>query len=173
MNSPMTIPNPQNDPPLGDNVAIRRADQGDLERIISLDARVTGTTKQDYWQDIYERYATRRLDQRFFLVADAGDDADEFPLLGYIVGEVRGWEFGSEPCGWIFAFSVEPETRQQGVGEQLFTAMSDAFKMAGIRTMRTMVARQNQLHMAFFRSEGMVAGPYLQLEMEIEDEPTE
>ena len=44
---------------------------------------------------------------------------------------------------------------------------------AEIRTMRTMVARQNQLHMAFFRSEGMVAGPYIQLEMDIEDEPSE
>ena len=77
MNLPMTIPNPQNDHPLGDNVAIRRADQGDLERIISLDARVTGTTKQDYWQDIYERYATRRLEERFFLVADGYNDAHE------------------------------------------------------------------------------------------------
>jgi hypothetical protein len=32
-----------------------------------------------------------------------------------------------------------------------------------------MVARQNQLHMAFFRSEGMVAGPYIQLEMDLDD----
>ncbi len=169
----MTDPSLQMEPPLGDKIAIRRAVSGDLDHIISLDARVTGTAKQDYWRDIYERYATRRLDERFFLVADAGDEIAEFPLLGYIVGEVRGWEFGSEPCGWIFAFSVEPETRQQGVGEHLFTAMSDAFKSAEIRTMRTMVARQNQLHMAFFRSEGMVAGPYIQLEMDIEDEPFE
>ena len=31
------------------------------------------------------------------------------------------------------------------------------------RTMRTMVARDNTLHMMFFRSEGMMAGRYLQL----------
>jgi hypothetical protein len=37
-----------------------------------------------------------------------------------------------------------------------------------MQTMRTMVPRQNQLHMAFFRSEGMVAGPYIQLEMELD-----
>jgi len=154
---------------LGDKISIRRVTGEDLEQVVSLDARVTGNAKPDYWRDIFERYATRRLDQRFFLVAEAGDDTAEFPLLGYVVGEVRGWEFGSEPCGWIFAFSVEPETRQQGIGELLFKAMSDAFKSAGIGTMRTMVARQNQLHMAFFRSEGMVAGPYIQLEMEIDD----
>lgn len=148
---------------------IRRVRESDLDHVIDLDARVTGQAKPDYWRDIFERYATRRLDERFFLIAQGPGADTEYPVLGYIVGEVRGWEFGSEPCGWIFAFSVEPGTRQQGVGEHLFQAMSRAFKSAGITTMRTMVARQNQLHMAFFRSEGMVAGPYIQLEMEIDD----
>lgn len=164
----MTEQAPAPERSLGDQISIRRVREADLDQVVSLDARVTGNAKPDYWQDIFERYATRRLDERFFLVADTGDEGAEFPLMGYIVGEVRGWEFGSEPCGWIFAFSVEPETRQQGVGEHLFQAMSDAFRTAGIQTMRTMVPRQNQLHMAFFRSEGMVAGPYIQLEMEID-----
>lgn len=158
-------------PLLAGKIDIRRVTGADLDSVIQLDQRVTGTAKPAYWQDIYERYATRRLDERFFLVAEDKDETAGYPLLGYVVGEVRGWEFGSEPCGWIFAFSVEPDTRQLGIGEQLFEAMSDAFRTAGIRTMRTMVARQNQLHMAFFRSEGMVAGPYIQLEMEIEDSP--
>ncbi|MCB1368948.1 MAG: N-acetyltransferase, partial [Rhodobacteraceae bacterium] len=62
-----------------------------------------------------------------------------------------------------------PGTREQGIGETLFQAISERFRAAGISTMRTMVARQNQLHMAFFRSEGMMAGPYLQLEKELDD----
>jgi ribosomal protein S18 acetylase RimI-like enzyme len=149
-------------------VTIRRLRASDLARVVRLDEQVTGAAKPDYWQDIFERYATRRLDERFFLIAEPAETPED-ALLGFIVGEVRGWEFGSEPCGWIFAFSVDPEIRQQGVGEQLFQAIGAAFKSAGITTMRTMVARQNQLHMAFFRSEGMVAGPYIQLEMDIED----
>ncbi len=147
-------------------VKIRRVAAEDLDRVIDLDARVTDQAKPEYWRDIFERYATRRLEERFFLVAEGSDNAQ---VLGYIVGEVRGWEFGSEPCGWIFAFSVEPNTRQQGIGEHLFKVISEAFKEAGISSMRTMVPRQNQLHMAFFRSEGMVAGPYIQLEMEIDN----
>jgi ribosomal protein S18 acetylase RimI-like enzyme len=165
----MNDSNTANTPETPGNSNIRRVREGDLDHVIELDARVTGNAKPDYWRDIFERYATRRLDERFFLIAQSGDESGDHPMLGYIVGEVRGWEFGSEPCGWIFAFSVEPDTRQQGVGEHLFQAMSKAFKSAGIGTMRTMVARQNQLHMAFFRSEGMVAGPYIQLEMEIDD----
>jgi len=33
--------------------------------------------------------------------------------------------------------------------------------------MRTMVARDHRWHLMFFRSEGMTAGPYIQLECEI------
>lgn len=153
----------------GSKISIRRVAEKDLDHVVALDERVTGNAKPDYWQDIFERYATRRLDERFFLIAESQGDAPEFPVLGFIVGEVRGWEFGSEPCGWIFAFSVEPGTRQLGIGEQLFESISDEFRTAGIVTMRTMVPRQNQLHMAFFRSEGMVAGPYIQLEKDLND----
>jgi ribosomal protein S18 acetylase RimI-like enzyme len=165
----MNVSDQPPDHSLSDKIRIRRASADDLAHVVSLDDRVTGKSKPAYWQDIFERYGTRRLEERFFLVAEGVDVMPEHPLLGYVVGEVRGWEFGSEPCGWVFAFSVEPDTRQQGIGEKLFEAMSDEFRAAGVRTMRTMVARQNQLHMAFFRSEGMVAGPYIQLEKDLGD----
>jgi len=151
------------------NVTIRRATQSDLAQVAALDERVTGLAKPEYWDDVYERYATRRVDQRFFLVAENGRGDLAPKIIGYIVGEVRAWEFGSEPCGWVFAFAVEPETRLRGIGERLFEAISNRFRDVGMRIMRTMVPRENRLHMAFFRSEGMVAGPYIQLETELED----
>ncbi len=89
------------------------------------------------------------------------------PLLGFIIGEVRAWEFGSAPCGWVLALSVEPRARLRGVGKALFEAIAQEFKRAGVGTMRTMVARDNRLHLSFFRSAGMMAGPYLQLEKEL------
>lgn len=152
--------------------AIRRARAGDIPGVIALDERVTGLAKPGYWQDVFERYGERRLDERFFLVAETtgqrGGAGEEARIVGFIVGEVRAWEFGSEPCGWVFAFSVGPETRLQRVGTYLFEAIAEAFKTAGVKTMRTMVARDNTLHMKFFRSEGMMAGPYIQLETTIE-----
>jgi ribosomal protein S18 acetylase RimI-like enzyme len=147
---------------------IRRATAGDLTQVTALDASITGKSKPEYWQDIFERYAARRIDQRFFLVAER-PDADDAGLLGMIVGEIRGWEFGSEPCGWIFAISVDPDHRQQGIGEALFQAMCDEFKQAGVTTIRTMVRRENTLHMSFFRGEGMMAGPFIQLEKSLDD----
>lgn len=152
--------------PEGQDFRICRATTAHLQHVIDLDARITGQPKPDFWQDIFDRYATRRVDQRFFLVAERdGDDG----ILGLIAGEVRGWEFGSQPCGWVFAVSVDPEVRQRGIGEALFKEMCDEFRRAGMSTVRTMVRRQNPLHMSFFRSEGMMAGPYTQLEMNLDD----
>jgi len=152
----------------GPRLRIRRARTDDIPTLIALDHRITGMVKREYWHDIFERYGNRRLHERFFLVAEPGERSDPESLLGYIIGEVRAWEFGSEPCGWVFAFSVDPQVRQQRIGEQLFEAISSEFRSAGIKTMRTMVARDNQLHLAFFRGEGMMAGRYVQLEKDLE-----
>lgn len=150
------------------DVLIRRARSDDVPAIIRLDEAVTSLAKPDYWADVFERYGERRLHERFFLVAEVGAAAEERRIVGLVVGEIRAWEFGSEPCGWIFAFSVDPNTRLRGVGTDLFLAIAEEFRRAGIDTMRTMVARDNALHMTFFRSEGMMAGPYIQLETKID-----
>jgi len=64
--------------------------------------------------------------------------------------------------------SVDPEARLQGIGKALLDAISNEFRNAGVAKMRTMVARDNRLHLLFFRSQEMAAGPYLQLEKELD-----
>ena len=128
---------------------------------------MTGLAKPDYWKDAFSRYGDRRHDCAF-LVAQPRSPELGSGILGFIIGEIRAWEFGSAPCGWILALSVEPRARLSGVGQSLFKAIATEFKEAGVNKMRTMVARDNRLHLMFFRSEGMMAGPYLQLEKELD-----
>jgi GNAT superfamily N-acetyltransferase len=149
-------------------VRVRRVQAADIAQVIGLDTRVTKLAKADYWNDVFRRYGKRRLNERFFLVAEGGDLRGERRVLGFIIGEIRAWEFGSTPCGWVFALSVEPDERLQNVGAALFEAISREFKKAGVSKMRTMVARDDRLPMLFFRSEGMMAGPYLQLEKDLD-----
>jgi GNAT superfamily N-acetyltransferase len=150
------------------SLSVRRAAATDIPHVIALDERVTGLAKSPYWYDVFERFGQHRMQERFFLVAEAAQVESGAPILGFIVGEVRAWEFGSEPCGWVLALSVEPRARLHGIGQALFEAISIEFKRAGLGKMRTMVARDNRLHLLFFRSEGMMAGPYIQLEKELD-----
>ncbi len=149
-------------------VRVRRVQAADIPQVIGLDTRVTKLAKADYWNDIFRRYGKQRLRERFFLVAESLADRANRHVLGFIIGEIRAWEFGSTPCGWVFALSVEPEMRLQSVATELFEAISKEFKKAGVSKMRTMVARDAQLPMLFFRSEGMMAGPYIQLEKDLD-----
>ncbi|MGA2893709.1 MAG: GNAT family N-acetyltransferase [Xanthobacteraceae bacterium] len=147
---------------------VRRVRAGDMPDVIALDTRVTKLAKADYWDDVFRRFGNQRSHERFFLVAEDRSDRTKPHLLGFIIGEVRAWEFGSTPCGWVFALSVEPEMRLRGTGSALIEAISREFRNVGIGKMRTMVARDARLPMLFFRSEGMMAGPYIQLERDLD-----
>jgi len=147
---------------------VRRVQAADIPQVIALDTRVTKLAKPDYWNDVYRRYGKRRLHERFFLIAQNRINRTDPTVLGFIIGEIRAWEFGSTPCGWVFALSVEPNTRLQGIGCALLEAISREFKKAGVGKMRTMVERGAQLPLLFFRSEGMMAGPYIQLEKDLD-----
>ncbi len=147
---------------LAGDLVIRAAAVADVPAVTRLDSRITGITKADYWADMFERYGKRP--NRFFLIAE-GEDAG---VIGFIIGEVRAWEFGSPPSGWIFALGVDPMARLNKIGSRLFEAMCGCLAESGVDTVRTMLARDDELNMAFFRSQGMMGGPFIQLEMSLD-----
>jgi GNAT superfamily N-acetyltransferase len=140
-------------------IHIRPAIKSDLAGLIALDEEVTGLAKRKYWREAFARYGAQRRLLRFFLVAE-----QRGRIEGFIIGEVRAWEFGEPPCGWVFAVQVRPKTRLKGIGTQLFEVLSGAFRNAGVQKVRTMLARDNHLVLSFFRSQGMMAGPFIELE---------
>ena len=146
-------------------INIRQVSKADSAAIVALDAEITGANKSAYWTDILDRFAgsDQRM-QRFFLVATSADDE----LVGFIVGEIRAWEFGSPPCGWVLALSVSPDQRQQGIGTLLFEALCARMKHDGATTIRTMVLVNDKTNLSFFRGEGLAAGPYIELERRLD-----
>ena len=140
-------------------VSIRKAVKGDLDAVIALDKLSTGAAKPDYWQQIFNLYLSGPKKDRVFLVAEA----DGY-MAGFILGEVRAWEFGSPPCGWVTALTVSPRAREMGIGKQMFEDISLRLKQEGVSTVRTMVDRDDKLTLSFFRSLGMRTGRYIELE---------
>jgi ribosomal protein S18 acetylase RimI-like enzyme len=143
-------------------VEVRPVRRADLDQVIDIDATVTGLEKRKYWASVYRRYGSGLNPERQFLVARA-----QRRVVGFIIGEVRDWEFGAPPCGWVFAIDVDPRARQHGIGTKLLDAIVEGFRAAGVNKVRTLLARDNTLILSFFRSQGMMAGSLLSLEMEI------
>ncbi len=98
-----------------------------------------------------------------------GSDQGADQVIGYLVGEVRSWEFGSPPAGWIFALAVAREHQDRGVARRLATEAVQRFRALGVSTLRTMVRRDDVDVLRFFRGAGYVAGPYTELELDLEN----
>lgn len=145
-----------------EQILIRNAVASDLEAVMSLDQLGSKDEKHAYWSSIFDHYVHKHKDDRHVLVAESNNT-----IVGFIIGEVRAWEFGSPPCGWVFALMVSPTAREMGIGKCMLDEMSARLKQAGVSTVRTMVERDNKLLLSFFRSMGLRTGKYIELEMKL------
>ena len=150
---------PQPDP----TPRIRRLSRADLADVTRIDAHHTGLRKPAYWKRVLGEFLARRGErERVGLAAEV-----EGRLVGYLLGEVRAFEFGSEPCGWVFAVGVDPARLRRGLAAALLDEACRAFRARGVFTVRTMVRRNDVPVLAFFRAAGFSGGSYVQLELDL------
>jgi len=148
-----------------EQVRVRDLAGDDLDDVVRIDALHTGERKPAYWRDVLRDFLGG--DPRRSRVGLAVDGAGR--MVGYLLGEVRAFEFGSEPCGWIFAVAVDPELERGRVGSRLLAEGCRRFRRAGVDRVRTMVLRNNVPVLSFFRTNGFVAGRFVQLELDLEE----
>jgi len=63
---------------------------------------------------------------------------------------------------------VRPDARLAGIGTRLLDAICAGFRRLGVTTVRTILARDNSLILSFFRSQGLMAAPFIALEKDLE-----
>jgi len=146
-------------------VTVRPLTRRDLDAVARIDALHTGMSKRRYWRGVFEEFLKRASGpDRVGLGAEAGGR-----LAGYVFGEVRAFEFGSPPCGWVFAVGVDPKHVRHGVATALLEETCRRFRRARVTQVRTMVRRTDIPVLSFFRACGFVGGPFVQLERSVEE----
>jgi GNAT superfamily N-acetyltransferase len=143
------------------DTVVRAARARDLSAVVAIDEEATGMRKAAYWKERLSWTGRGRRD-RFFLVAE-----HEGEVAGFILGDVRAWEFGSPPSGWIFGIDVRRRARLRGIATLLHQAICERFRAAGVEVVRTMPSKDANLVMSFFRGQGFMAGPFVLLEKRI------
>lgn len=144
---------------------IRPLQPDDWAPVVALDEALTGTSKGGYWRGVLDSYLCEAG-----CLGLAAVTAER--LEGYIFGELRAFEFGSERCGWVFALGVQPGAARQGVASALLAEVARRFRELGVRRVRTMVQRTDVPLLSLFRSQAFVGGPFVQLELDITEDPT-
>lgn len=148
---------------------IREITDADVHEFIRIDGLRTGRPKHAYWARVVAEF--RRPEEGRVRVGLAAEGPEAGRLSGYLLGEVRAFEFGSDPCGWVFAVAVDPSAGRAGVATALLEEACRRFREAGVRRVRTMVRRNDVPFLSFFRARGFVGGPFVQLERELEATP--
>ncbi len=146
-------------------ITVRPLTPQDLDRVCEIDALHTGVAKPDYWRGVFADFLDpeRHRGGKVGLATMAGDE-----LAGYLLGEVRAFEFGSPPCGWVFSVGVAPEFDRSGHASTLLDEALRLFREEGVTTVRTMVLRDDIPVLSFFRARGFTGGAFYQLERRLD-----
>jgi ribosomal protein S18 acetylase RimI-like enzyme len=119
---------------VADDVRIRPMTELDIEGITRIDERITKQYRPEVWEQRVSYYIRR--DAESSQVAEVNGS-----VAGFMMGEVRGGEFGlEEPTGWIEFFGVDPDVRGRDLGRTLIDALLAHFRDQGAHIARTMVA---------------------------------
>lgn len=130
----------------------------DIESIAQIDEKVTGTYRPDVWESRVAYYIRRDPDSSQVAEIDGG-------VAGFMMGEVRGGEFGmEEPTGWVEFFGVDPKARGRSLGRKLLEALVAHFKAEGAHVARTMVQEKDEEISGFLRAMGFTPAPVVPLQ---------
>jgi ribosomal protein S18 acetylase RimI-like enzyme len=129
-------------------VRVRGLDTIDIGAVTTIDEKITGQYRPDVWEGRIGYYLRRDPDAA--LVAEVGGE-----VVGFMLGEMRGGEFGlEEQTGWIEVLGVDPEQQGRSVGRHLADAMIAYFGDRGAKTVRTLVDEEMDAVAGFFASLG-------------------
>ena len=135
----------------------------DLDAIVEIDRKVLGQARRDYWRKEM-KFPTPPY-PRSGLAAEF-----EGRVIGFILGEVSGWEFGvPETVGWISTIGVDPDYQHKGVARKLSQEFIRNFKTIGVKVVYTLVNWSDWDLLKFYRAMGFTrGGDMINLELKVE-----
>jgi len=144
-----------------EDLRIRLLKIEDLEAIVTIDEKVLGEKRRDYWEKKLQMMGEKA--SQVSLVAEARGK-----VLGFILGDVSGWEFGvPDTIGWIDTIGVDPAHQKKGLATALAQELVQRLKAIGVRTIYTLVSWNDWDLLQFFHAMGFTRGDMINLELKI------
>ncbi len=84
-------------------------------------------------------------------------------MAGFLVGDIRGAEYGTEVGGWIDMMGVMPRYQSKGIGRMLVEAFCDECQNRGVKV-RVVVVGDDKRLVKFWTSVGFQKGSLVSYE---------
>lgn len=84
-------------------------------------------------------------------------------MVGFLLGDIRGAEYGTDTSGWIDMMGVAPEHQHKGIGKSLVGAFCEECQRNGVRV-RIIIREDDQRLIGFWTSVGFQRGDLVSYE---------
>ena len=145
------------------DIVIRNMTVRDIDEVLRIDEKITGRPHAAYYETKAASYISRGPD--YCLIAEHRDR-----VVGFVLGDVRGWEFAAELSGWLEIIGVDPDYHGQGVSRALMNELFARFKRAGVKLVNTMVNWNDGDLIDYFSANGFARGEYVNLVKNLAEE---
>lgn len=147
-----------------EEVVVRLIAAGDLERLVKIDAALTGRTRRAWYEGRLRR-ALSNTDVHVSLAAEL-----DGTLVGAVMGVLNYGEFGlAEPVAVLDTLLVDPAHTGSGVGRALMLQLMRNLGALRVERVRTEVGWDEQRLLGFLAHAGFVPVPRLVLEVGVEE----
>lgn len=138
---------------------VRDVRSEDLSEILRIEKEITGSRQMEILEELLRHYLDRG-DPDLLLAAES-----EGQLVGFLMGEIRPWEFGEdEKVAWIKIVGVDPHHQGHGIGKQLGEEFVNRLQSRGIHRLRTLVPWDSGDLITYFQALGFDRSHFIVLE---------
>lgn len=148
------------------SVVVRGLRPDDLDRVIALDAKVTGRRREEFFRVKLQQ----NLQETGIKVSLAAEVDGGF--AGFLLARVFYGEFGTmEPAAVLDTIDVDPGYQGRGVGRALLDQLCTNLAGLGVGELRTEASWDAPHLLAFFQREGFRPASRLCLDLDVRHRP--
>lgn len=139
------------------SVTVRRMSRQDTEAVLKINEKITGRPHEAQWESrLIDLLARNPLG---CLVAEL-----DGKVAGFVLGDIRGWEFAIPKSGWVEIVGVDPDCQGKGVARALIEKLGMFFRNHNVEQILTMVNWNDADLVGFFRTLGFERSDFIVLE---------
>jgi ribosomal protein S18 acetylase RimI-like enzyme len=134
-----------------EKIRIRRMTEEDLQGVKNIDRALVGPERAPSWPLGAEAHWWVYRPMLNFVAEIDGE------VVGFLLGDIRGAEYGTDISGWIDMMGVAPEHQRRRIGKRLVEAFCEECQRNGVRV-RVIIRQDDQRLIGFWTSVGFQRG---------------
>ena len=134
-----------------EEVNIRRMTEGDLQGVKDIDRALVGPERALSWP--------LRVEALWWVYRPALNFVAEVDgeVVGFLLGDIRGAEYGTDMSGWIDMMGIAPEHQHRGIGQRLVEAFCEECRRNEVKA-RVIIREDDQRLTGFWTAVGFQRG---------------